>query len=74
MASTRELLESGVVKWTKYEERLKQCQAWIGDKETEVQTYAGLHAGLQEKQPAVEAFQVRSATGRGSTMFLNRFF
>ncbi|XP_043237695.1 nesprin-1-like isoform X2 [Amphibalanus amphitrite] len=57
VAATRELLESGVVKWTKYEERLKQCQAWISDKESEVQTYGGLHAGLQEKQTAVEAFQ-----------------
>ena len=68
VASTRELLESGVVKWTKYEERLKQCQAWISGKETEVQTYSGLYPGLLEKQTAVEAFQVRG--GATSKMVL----
>lgn len=47
----------GIVKWTEYEDKFKECEEWLGKMDEKVQSYNKLQNTVQEKRSALEEFQ-----------------
>ena len=51
------MLEMGIVKWTEYEDKFKECEQWLARMEGNVQGYNKLQNTAQEKRAVLEEFQ-----------------
>jgi antibiotic biosynthesis monooxygenase (ABM) superfamily enzyme len=58
LAKTKTTLEIGLAKWGEYEDQYKECSAWLEKTEALVRTYTGHVDTLEQKQKALEEFQV----------------
>lgn len=47
----------GIVKWTEYEDKFRECEIWLSDMEEKVQCYNKLQNTVQEKRAVLEEFQ-----------------
>ena len=47
----------GIVKWTEYEDKFKECETWLNAKEIKVQEYNQLQNTAEEKRAILEEFQ-----------------
>lgn len=47
----------GIVKWTEYEDKFRECEEWLADKEARVQNYSKLYNSVPEKRAILEEFQ-----------------
>ncbi|KAB7507506.1 Nesprin-1 [Armadillidium nasatum] len=57
VGKTKNLLEMGIVKWTEYEDKFRECEIWLADKEARIQTYNKLYNTVLEKRAILEEFQ-----------------
>ncbi|KAA0201773.1 hypothetical protein HAZT_HAZT011047 [Hyalella azteca] len=57
VGKTKNLLEMGIVKWTEYEDKFKECEVWVAAMETRVQGYNKLQNTAEEKRILLEEFQ-----------------
>ena len=48
----------GIVKWTEYEDKFKECEGWLENTENKVQGYNKLYNSLVEKRMILEEFQL----------------
>lgn len=58
----KKLLETGIVKWTEYEEQFRDAQDWLSQMEKVVQSYNKLQNSLEEKREVLEQFQLQLQT------------
>lgn len=58
----KSLLETGIVKWTEYEEQFQDSQEWLAQTEKVVQSYNKLQNSLEEKREVLEQFQLQLQT------------
>lgn len=56
------LLETGIVKWTEYEEQFQDAQEWLSQTEKVLQSYNKLQNSLEEKRAVLEQFQLQLQT------------
>lgn len=47
----------GIVKWTEYEDKFKECEEWLDRMDIKVQSYNKLQNTVQEKRSILEEFQ-----------------
>ena len=47
----------GIVKWTEYEDKFRECEEWLGKMDQKVQSYNKLQNTVQEKRAVLEEFQ-----------------
>lgn len=47
----------GIVKWTEYEDKFKECEEWLDRMDGKVQSYNKLQNTVQEKRSILEEFQ-----------------
>ncbi|XP_024081429.1 nesprin-1 [Cimex lectularius] len=57
LTQTKELLESGIIRWNEYEEQYKEAVEWLSQTEQSVQTFNKLQSTLEQKMATLEAFQ-----------------
>ncbi|KAF2357498.1 Spectrin repeat [Trinorchestia longiramus] len=57
VGKTKNLLEMGIVKWTEYEDKFKECEVWVANMETKVHNYNKLQNTAEEKRAVLEEFQ-----------------
>lgn len=57
VGKTKNLLEMGIVKWTEYEDKFKECEEWLDKMDKNVQSYNKLQNNVQEKRAVLEEFQ-----------------
>lgn len=57
VGKTKNLLEMGIVKWTEYEDKFKECEEWLADMEKNVQCYNKPQNTVLEKRAVLEEFQ-----------------
>ncbi|KAK3865215.1 hypothetical protein Pcinc_029165 [Petrolisthes cinctipes] len=57
VGKTKNLLEMGIVKWTEYEDKFKECEEWLDKMDKNVQSYNKLQDNVQEKRAVLEEFQ-----------------
>lgn len=57
MGKTKNLLEMGIVKWTEYEDKFRECEEWLAKMDGKVQTYNKLQNTVMEKRSVLEEFQ-----------------
>lgn len=58
----KSLLETGIVKWTEYEEQFQDAQEWLSQTERVLQSYNKLQNNLEEKREVLEQFQLQLQT------------
>ncbi|VEN42511.1 unnamed protein product, partial [Callosobruchus maculatus] len=59
---TKGLLETGIVKWTEYEEQYQDALEWLAHTEKLVQSYNKLQDSLEDKRAVLEQFQLQLQT------------
>ncbi|KAK8753228.1 hypothetical protein OTU49_003325, partial [Cherax quadricarinatus] len=57
VGKTKNLLEMGIVKWTEYEDKFRECEQWLDKMDGKVQSYNKLQNTVQEKRSVLEEFQ-----------------
>lgn len=58
LGNIKNLLETGIVKWTEYEEQFQDSLQWLSQQEKNVQSYNKLQDSLEEKRAVLEQFQL----------------
>ncbi|CAH1403532.1 unnamed protein product [Nezara viridula] len=57
VGTTKNLLETGIMKWTEYEDQYKEAVEWLSQTEESVQSFNKLQSTLEEKRTMLELFQ-----------------